>query len=432
MTVKLETLENKKVKLTVTVEAEAFNKALDYAFKKVSKEVEIKGFRKGKVPRPVFEQRFGEAALYEEAINFILPVEYSKAIEETKIEPVAQPSIDVDYENIGKDKEFTFYATVVVKPEVTLGDYKGLEVVELETEVTEAEVEAEINKLMDRYAELVIKEEAAVDGDTVVIDYEGFKEAVAFEGGKDTNHSLKIGSHSFIPGFEEKLIGIKANEDRDIDLTFPADYQAEDLAGKDVVFKVHCHEVKARVLPEITEEFIEELEIEGVKTVEELNHDARKKLADKKQTAAKNHLTDTLVERASENATITIPEEMVDAEAEKMLQDAEQTLSQQGLTLDLYLQYTGGDRGGLLNQFKGDAVKRIRYSLTLEAIAKLEGLTAFEEEINQQYEEIAKANNVSVDVVKKAITDTTEIENVITSRKAIDLLVEHAIKKTME
>jgi trigger factor len=429
MTVQFETIEENKVKLTVTVEAETFNKALDFAFKKVSKDVEIKGFRKGKVPRAIFEQRFGEGALYEDAINYVVSSEYPKAIDEAKIEPVAQPEIDFDYETIGKNKDFTFYATVAVKPEVTLGDYKGLEVTELSTEVTEADIDAEVNKLIDRYAELMVKEEAAENGDTVVIDYEGFKDGQPFEGGGATNYSLALGSNSFIPGFEEQLVGIKAGEDREVNVTFPEVYHSEELAGAEAVFKVHCHEVKTRQLPELTDEFVKELELENIETVAALREDAKTKLVQQKETNAKNALIDAVVDQAAENATINIPQEMVNAEAERMIQDTEQRLSQQGITLDLYLQYTGGTREGLLEQLSGDALKRIRYNLTLEAIANVEGIEATADEVANQMEEIAKAYNVTVEQVKMAFPNTADIENEIKVRKAVDFLVEQAVKK---
>lgn len=432
MSVKVEKIEENKVKLTVTVNAEEFNKALDYSFKKVIKDVSLPGFRKGKVPRPIFEKKFGEAALYEEAVNYLIPMSYPLAVEEANIDPVAQPEIDFDYESMGKDQEFTFYATVVVKPEVKLGDYKGLEVTELPTEVTDEEVTAEVNKLLDRHAELAVKDEAAEDGDTVVVDYEGYKDGQPFEGGASTNYSLKLGSNTFIPGFEEKLIGIKAGEDRDIDLTFPEEYHSEDLKGANVTFKVHCHEVKTRVLPELNDEFVKELEMENIETVEALKSDALTKLKQQKETDAKNHLVDTLVEKASENATINIPQEMIDAESDKLMQDAEQRLSQQGVTLDLYLQYTGGTREGLQEQLKTEAVKRIRYNLTLEAIANAEGLEVNEEDLTKQFEEIAKAYNVSIEQVKAAFPNTQDVEGEIKVRKAIDFLVDNASKKSME
>ena len=259
MTVKFEKIEDNKVKLTVTVEAEEFNKGLDAAFKLVVKDVTVPGFRKGKVPRLIFEKKFGVESLYEEAINYVINNTYYDAVNEAKIEPVAQPVIDADFENMGKDKPFTYFATVVVKPEVKLGLYKGIEVKPLSQIVTDEDIENELNNLLTQHSELVLKEAEAENGDTVVIDYEGFKDDKPFEGGGATNYSLKLGSNSFIPGFEEKLIGIKAEEERTIELTFPEDYHAEDLKGQDVIFKVKCHEVKTLEVPELNEDFIKEL-----------------------------------------------------------------------------------------------------------------------------------------------------------------------------
>lgn len=430
MNVKLETIEENKRKLTVTVEAESFNKALDVAFKKVVKNVELKGFRKGKVPRKVFEMRFGEAALYEEAINYLIPIEYPKAVEQAKIFPVAQPEFDVDFESIGKDKDFTFTATVVVKPEVKLGDYKGLELTELPTEVTDEDIDSEIDKLLNRHAELVVKDGDAEGGDTVVIDYVGSIDGVEFEGGSAKNHSLKLGSNTFIPGFEVQLVGIKAGEDRDVIVTFPEDYHAEDLQGKEAVFKVHCHEVKERILPELDDEFVKDLELEGIETVEQLKEDARKRLTEQKETAAKNHLIDTAVELASQNATINIPDEMIYEEAHRMLHDAEHQLQNSGISLDLYMQMTGQTHDQLVDQFKGDAEKRIRYNLTLEAIADQEGIEASEEDINNEMEKIAEQYNVSVEQVKKLYSDTSSLAYGIRLQKAMDFIVEHANKVT--
>lgn len=427
MSVKYETIAENKVKLTVTVDAETFNKALDVAFKKVSKDVQVKGFRKGKIPRHIFEAKFGEAALYEEAINYCLPTAYANAVEEAKIEPVAQPEIDIDWEQIGKDKGLVFMATVVVKPEVQLGQYKGLEVNVLSTEVTEEDVNREIEKLLDRHAELVVQDKAAELEDTVVIDYEGYVDGQPFEGGGATNYSLKLGSNHFIPGFEDQLVGIKAEEDREIKVTFPEEYHAEDLKGKEAVFKVHCHEVKTRIVPELTDEFVSELEIENVKTVAELREDAQVRLTSQKETAAKNHLIDRVVEKASENATINVPEEMINNMAERMMDEIEQNLNQQGLTLDLYLQYTGGNREGLLETLKPDAERRVRFNLTLEAIAKAENLQAEAEDVEKKYQEIADMYNVKVEQVKQFFP-AEDIENEIKIQKAVDFLVEHAVK----
>ena len=425
MTVKYEKVEENKVKLTVSVEKEMFNKGLDVAFKKVVKDISVPGFRKGKVPRNIFEKKFGVESLYEEAINYVINDEYPKAVDEAKIEPVAQPEIDVDFENMGKDKPFTFYATVVVKPEVKLGQYKEIEVKPLSKEVTAEDIEKETKQLLEQHSELVIKEADAELGDTVVIDYEGFIDDKPFEGGKATNHSLKLGSNSFIPGFEDKLVGIKALEERTITITFPEEYHAEDLKGKEAKFKVKCHEVKALEVPELDEELIKELNRENINTVEELKEDIKKNLTTKKETEAKNHMIDTVVDTAAKNADINIPEEMIESETDVMLKDSEQRLQQQGMNLDLYLKYTGGTIEGLKEQLREQAVKRIRYNLTLEQIAREEKIEASDEDIEKEITQLAQNYNMPVEQVKSFFPDTSHLEQDIKLRKAVDFLVDN-------
>lgn len=425
MTVKFEKIEDNKVKLTVTVEAEEFNKGLDAAFKLVVKDVTVPGFRKGKVPRLIFEKKFGVESLYEEAINYVINNTYYDAVNEAKIEPVAQPVIDADFENMGKDKPFTYFATVVVKPEVKLGLYKGIEVKPLSQIVTDEDIENELNNLLTQHSELVFKEAEAENGDTVVIDYEGFKDDKPFEGGGATNYSLKLGSNSFIPGFEEKLIGIKAEEERTIELTFPEDYHAEDLKGQDVIFKVKCHEVKTLEVPELNEDFIKELNHENISTVAELKTDITTKLTTKKETEAKNHLIDTVVDTASNNAEINIPEEMIENETEAMINDTAKRLEQQGMNLDLYLKYTGGTKAGLHEQFKGQALKRIRYNLTLEEIAKTENIEVTEAELEAEFTKLSESYNLPVEQVKSFFPDTLALEQDIKLRKAVDFLVDN-------
>lgn len=429
MAVNYEKIEENKVKLTVTVDKAEFNKALDVAFTKVVKDVDVPGFRKGKLPRNMFEKKFGVESLYEEAINYIVSIEYPKAVSEANIQVVAQPKIDIDYENLGKDKDFVFYATVAVKPEVKLGDYKGIEVEELDVELTDEEVKAELDKLLDQQAELIVKETAAENGDTVVIDYEGLKDNEPFEGGKASNYSLKLGSNTFIPGFEEKLIGINAGESRDVDLTFPEEYHAEELKGKDVVFKVLCHEVKNRQVPELNDEFVKDLNKDNIENVEQLKEDIKSNLKTQKETNAKNHLIDTVVDTASNNAKMNIPQEMIDAEADRLLQDADQRLQQQGLNLDLYLQYTNGTKEGLLEQLKVEATKRLSQHLTLEEISKQENIEVTKEDIDNKLDEIAKTYNVTLEQVKSAFANTENLEDEIKISKTIDFLVDNAVRK---
>src|SRR5690625_4036945 len=341
MTAKWEKTEGNDGVLTVTVDAEEFDKALDQAFKKVVKDVEIPGFRKGRVPRKIFEHRFGVESLYQDAVDIILPDAYMKAVEETGIEPVDQPEVDI--EEIEKGKDLVFTAKVTVKPEVELGQYKNLEVEEQDTEVTDEDVENEIEALREQQAELVVKEEGEVEeGNTVVIDFEGFMDNEPFEGGKGENYSLEIGSGQFIPGFEEQLIGASSGDDVDVNVTFPEDYHAEDLSGKEALFKVKVHEIKEKVLPELDDEFAKDVDDE-VETLDELKEKIKERLLEQKQLDADNQKREQVLLQASENATVDIPEVMVENELEQMLNEFQQSLQVQGITLEMYTQFSGQD-----------------------------------------------------------------------------------------
>ena len=310
MSAKWEKLEGNQGKLTVEVDAETFSKALDQAFNKVKKQVTVPGFRKGRVPRKIFEQRFGVEALYQDALDIVLPDAYAVAVEETGIEPVSQPEVDI--EQIGKGQPLIFTATVTVKPEVKLGEYKGLEVKKIDTDVTDEDVDKELELLQKRHAELVVKEdEPAENGDTVVIDFEGFVDDEAFEGGKAENYSLELGSGSFIPGFEDQLVGVKSGDELEVNVTFPEEYHAEELAGKPAVFKVKVHEVKSLVLPELDDEFAVDVDDE-VETLEALKEKIKNRLKEEKEHRAKHEIENALLEKVSENAEIDIPEVMVE------------------------------------------------------------------------------------------------------------------------
>jgi len=424
MSAKFEKLEGNQGVLTVEVDAETFNQGLDEAFKKVVKQVNVPGFRKGKMPRGMFEKRFGVESLYQDALDILLPDAYENAIKETGIEPVDRPEVDV--EQIEKGKNLIFTAKVTVKPEVKLGDYKGLEVEKLEDTVTDEEVDAEIKQLQERNAELVVKEEGTVEnGDTVVIDFEGFVDGEAFEGGKAENYSLEIGSGSFIPGFEEQLVGIATGEEKDVEVNFPEEYHAENLAGKPATFKVKVHEIKAKELPELDDEFAKDVDDE-VETLDELKAKTRTRLEETKKRDAENSLKDTLIEKASENAEIDIPEAMVNTELDRMLREFEQRLQMQGMNLDLYFQFSGQDENALREQMKEDAGKRVRVNLTLEAIAKAENIEVTEEEINAELENMATMYGVSADEIKSMLGGLDGITEDLKIRKAIDFLVENS------
>ncbi|MCY7493309.1 trigger factor [Bacillus safensis] len=423
MSVKWEKQEGNEGVLTVEVDAETFNKALDDAFKKVVKQVSIPGFRKGKVPRGLFEQRFGVESLYQDALDILLPVEYPKAIDEAGIEPVDRPEIDV--EKIEKGESLIFTAKVTVKPEVKLGDYKGLNVEKDDTAVTDEDVQEELKGMQNRQAELVVKEEGAIEnGDTVVLDFEGFVDGEAFEGGKAENYSLEVGSGSFIPGFEEQLVGLEAGAEKDVEVTFPEEYHAEDLAGKPAVFKVKVHEIKAKELPALDDEFAKDVD-EEVETLAELTEKTKKRLEEAKENEAEGKLREELVAKASENAEVDIPQAMVDTELDRMMKEFEQRLQMQGMNLELYFQFSGQDEDALKEQMKEDAAKRVKSNLTLEAIAAAENLQVSDEEVEEELSKMAEAYNMPIENIKQAIGSTEAMKEDLKVRKAIDFLVEN-------
>lgn len=424
MSAKWEKQEGNVGILTFEVSKEDFDKALDRAFKKVVKDIQIPGFRKGKIPRKLFEQRFGVESLYQDAVDDVLPEAYAKAVEETDIFPVAQPEVDI--EQIEKGKPLIFKAKVTVKPEVKLGEYKGLEVKEQKIEVTDEEVNEAIEAEREKFAELVIKEEGKVEeGNTVVIDFEGFMDGVAFEGGKGENHSLEIGSGEFIPGFEEQLIGKESGEEVDVEVTFPEEYHAKELAGKDAVFKVKIHEIKVKELPELDDEFAKDVDDE-VETLEELKAKKKAQLLEQKEQAAENEKREALIEQAANNAEIDIPEEMIEHEVEHMLQDFKQRLQMQGMTFEMYSQFTGQDEEALKEQMREDAEKRVKVNLTLEAIAEAENIEATDEDVEQEFNKMAEMYGMEVEQLKQMFGPNTEsIKADLKFTKTIDFLVEH-------
>ena len=426
MSAKWEKKEGNSGVLTIEVPVEEVNKALDQAFKKIVNQIQVPGFRKGKVPRAIFEKRFGVEALYQDALEILVPQEYSKAVDETGIYPVDYPEIG-DLDNFAKDQAFTFTATVTVKPEPKLGEYKGLEVQKISTEVTDEEIEEQIQDLLARKAELEIKEdEPIVEGDTAVIDFEGFVGDEAFEGGKGEDYPLEIGSGQFIPGFEEQLVGLKAGESKDIQVTFPEEYHAEELAGKEATFKVTIKEVKTKVLPELNDEFAKEVDPE-VASVEELRNKLKEQTAEQKKNDAESTLRDDLVEKAAENAEIDIPEAMIHNEIHRMIDEFAQRMQMLGLSLDLYYQLTGQTEEDLHEQFKEDAETRVRILLTLEAIAKAENIEVTQEDIDQELEKMSSQFGMDKEQIITALGGTTEVlENDIRTQKTVEFLVENA------
>jgi trigger factor len=423
MTVKWEKLEGNTGVLTVEVSAEKVNEGLTAAFNKVVKTVNVPGFRKGKMPRPMFEKRFGVESLYQDALDILLPEAYGSAIDETGIEPIDRPEIDI--EQMEKGKELIFKATVQVKPEVTLGEYKGLEVEEVDTTVTDEDVAKELETLQNRQAELVVKEEGTAElGDTVVLDFEGFVDGEAFEGGKAENHSLELGSGSFIPGFEEQLVGVATGESKDVEVSFPEEYHAAELAGKPAVFKVTVHEIKGKELPALDDEFAKDVDDE-VETLDALKEKIRTRLEDSKKHEAEHHVRDSLVEKAAENAQVEIPEVMVTSEVNRMLQEFEQRLQMQGMNLELYFQFSGQDENALREQMKEEAVNRVRVALTLEAIVKAENIEVTDEEVNAELEKMAGMYNMTVDNIKQALGGLDGIKGDLQKQKAVEFLIEN-------
>jgi trigger factor len=412
--------------LTFEVDAASFDKALDQAFKKVVKRVSVPGFRKGKVPRKIFEQRFGVESLYQDAVDILLPEAYSKAVDATGIVPVDQPQIDI--EKIEKGSDLVFTAEVTVKPEVKLGQYKGLEMEEQDTEVKDEEIEEQLKRLQERYAELAVKEDGTVEkGDTVVLDFEGFVDGKPFDGGKAENYSLEIGSNAFIPGFEDQLVGMKANEEKEINVTFPEDYHAEELKGKDAVFKVKVHEIKVKQLPELDDEFAKDVD-DDVETLDQLKEKIKNQLKEQKETAALNAQRDQVVEKAAENAEIDVPDVMIEREIDRMIRELEQQMAAQGVTMKMYYNITGTDEQSLREQMKESAEKRVRASLTLEAIADAENIEVSDEEVEKDIKETADNFGLSVEQVKQMLDiqgGSDAVKNDLRIRKAIDFLVEN-------
>ncbi|EDI8875570.1 trigger factor [Listeria monocytogenes] len=427
MSVKWEKQEGNVGKLTFEIEQEKVKEGLDRAFVKVRKTLNVPGFRKGKVPRQIFNQRFGEEALFQDALDILLPEVYSAAIDEAGIDPVDTPQVNI--ESMEKGETWVLTAEVTVKPEVKLGDYKGLEVEKRETELTTEELEAELKQLQERQAELVVKEDApAENGDTVILDFEGFKDGVAFEGGQAENHSLELGSGQFIPGFEEKLVGLKAGDEADIELTFPEEYHAEDLAGQPVVFKVKLHEIKTKEVPALDDELAKDID-EEVETLDELKEKISKRLQEAKEESVAQAKQEEVIAKAVENAEVDIPHAMVHHEADHLMNHFAQDLQAQGLTPELYYQFTGQTEETMHAQMEKDAEKRVKMNLVLEAIAEAENIEPTEEAIDEEISTLAEKYGMEKDAVRAALGDMSELKSDLKIRKAIDVLLDSAVEK---
>ncbi|MDM8280700.1 trigger factor [Ligilactobacillus agilis] len=416
-------------KLTFEIAPEQVKEGLDIAFNRVKKSLNVPGFRKGKVPRQIFNKMYGEEALYQDALNAVLPAAYEAAIKETDIKPVAQPEIDV--ESMEKESAWVLTAKVTVQPEVELGQYKDLEVTKQNTEVTDEDVDAELKRRQQQQAELVLKEDApAENGDTVVIDFEGKVDGEAFDGGSAQNHSLELGSNTFIPGFEDQLVGHKAGETVEVKVTFPEDYQAEDLQGKDAVFTTTIHEVKTKELPALDDEFAKDVD-EEVETLVELKAKIKEELAKNKAEFAKNQVQEEAIAAAVKNATIgEIPVAMIEDDVQRQLDQYLSGMQQQGISPEMYYQLTGTKEEDLRKQFEDGAEERVKTNLVLEAVVAAEGLKASEEEINNEIKNLAAQYNMDEKAVRSALSDDM-LDHDISVRKAVELIADSA-KQTLE
>lgn len=425
MSVQVENLEKNMAKLTVEVPAEELEKAVQAAYMKQKSKISLPGFRKGKVPRHMVEKMYGPEIFYEEAVNIILSKEYPKAAEESELEIVSRPTIDV--EQLEKGKSFIFTAEVAVKPGVTLGKYLGVCVKKAEVAVSEEEVTAEIEKERESNARMVTVEGRAIeDGDTAVIDYEGFTDGEAFEGGKGENHSLVIGSHSFIDTFEEQLIDKNTGEQVTVNVTFPEDYHAPELAGKPAMFQVKINEIKAKELPELDDEFAQD--VSEFDTLAEYKESVEKKLVERKEAEVKRERENEIIEKIIEDSQMEIPDAMVETQTENMMDDFANRLAQQGMSMEQYMQFTGMTKEKLMEQMKPDALKRIQSGLILEAIAEAEKIEVSEEDVEAEIGKMAEMYGMEVDKLKELFPES-ERENMkkdLAIQKAVDLIVEKA------
>lgn len=425
MSVQVEKLEKNMAKLTVEVSAEDFKAAIKKAFNKNKNRFSIPGFRKGKASQAMIEKMYGEGVFYEDAADEAINASYAEAMKESGLDIVSRPEVTI--EKIGKDEPFVYSALVAVKPEVTLGQYKGVEVEKADASVSAEDVEAELKKVQEQNARLLTVEDRGVeDGDQTVIDFEGFVDGKGFEGGKAEDYPLTIGSHSFIDTFEEQLIGKKIGEECEVNVTFPTEYHAADLAGKPATFKVTVKEIKVKELPELNDEFASE--VSEFDTLDEYKKDIEKKLAEKKEIEANSKNEDAVVAKVVENASMEIPDKMIDAQAENMVQDMARRMQSQGLSLDMYLKYTGMTVEQMKEQARPDAEKRIRTRLVLEAVAQAENIQISDEKVDEEVAKMAEAYKMEVDKLKSYMSesDIKQMKEDLAVQQAVDLLVAEA------
>ena len=425
MSLQVEKLEKNMAKLTIEVSAEDLEKAMQNAYLKAKNRITIPGFRKGKAPRKMIEHMYGKGIFLEDAANALIPEHYSKALEECELEIVSQPEIDVTQAEPGK--AFIFTAQVAVKPEVTLGEYKGLEVPKTETEVTEEEIEAELKKEQEKNSRTItVEDRGAENGDIATIDFEGFIDGTAFEGGKGTDYPLTLGSGSFIPGFEDQLVGAKAGDHVEVNVTFPEEYQAAELAGKAAVFQCDVKKVEAKELPELDDDFAQD--VSEFDTLAEYKDDIRKKLTERKEKEARTAKENAAVDKVIENAQMEIPDAMINTQISQMLDDFSRRMQAQGLTMEQYFQFTGMTADKMREEMKPQALKRIQTRLVLEKIAETENIQPADEEVNEEISKMAEMYKMGADKLKELLGDR-ELEQMkkdMAVQKAVTLVADEA------
>ena len=427
MSVQVEKLEKNMAKLTIEVSAEEFDAAIEQAYQKDKKKISLPGFRKGKAPRKMIEKMYGTGVFYEDAANIVIPKAYSEAAKECGEEIVSQPEISVT--QIGAGQPFIFTAEVALKPAVTLGDYKGVEVEKTPVEVSEEEVDKEVDKERENNSRTIDVDDRAVEkGDMIKLNFEGFVDGTPFEGGKAEDYSLTIGSGSFIPGFEDQLIGAKIGEEVEVNVTFPEEYHAAELKGKPAVFKCTVNEIKVKELPEADDEFAKD--VSEFDTLTEYKDDIRAKLLEKKTADAKREKQNKTVAKAVENATMEIPEAMITEQVRRMADDFARRLQSQGLSMDQYMQFTGLTMDALAQQMRPEALKRIQNSLVLEAIAKAENIEVSDEKVNEEIEKMAAAYKMEADKLKELIGDAEkeQMKSDLAIQAAVDMITDAAVE----
>ena len=428
MSVQVEKLEKNMAKLTVEVSAEDFEKAVNTVYNRNKKSINIPGFRKGKAPRVMIEKMYGAGVFFEDAANLLINTEYPKAAQESELDIVSRPTIDIV--QIEKGKSFIFTAEVAVKPEVTLGEYKGVEVEVSAADVTEEEVAAELKKEQEKNSRTIdVDDRAVADGDMVTLDFEGFVDGEAFEGGKAENHSLEIGSGQFIPGFEDQMIGMTCENEKDVVVTFPEDYQATELAGKEATFKVTVHEIKEKVLPEADDELAKDVNIEGVETLDQLKDHIKAQLKSQKENEVENKFFSDLTQALIECCKVEDSEALLNSELDTMLREVEMNLQQQGLSFELYEQFTGKNKDAIKADLTDQAKDRVKLNLILAAIVEAENIEVTDEERNSELETIANTYNRDLEEIKQIFAQNMyQIDADILNRKALDVVKENLKK----